>query len=386
MNGGNGNSLGSAMDFRGTRETLEGAAHAPGYIYSSPEVYQREIDSYFMKDWLYMGREEELEKPGDFMTRRIVGEPIIIARNKDRTLRAYFNMCAHRGVEVAEGDGNTRAFKCPYHGWVYDLEGKLTGAGHMKESAGFNPANCRLRPIRIDTWRRNIFITFNSAAPPLSEFVAEFEKDFGFMQMENCRLGNKVVIPLKCNWKFVPENLMDFYHVNVLHVGTFGGNFTWTNDDVVLKEKGGLTIFYKAGPPTPGGELLLGKMPWMEDQDKSFACTGFLAPNFTIFGRVDCVRPTIVWPVSESECEIWVYHLFPEKVFERPDIEEKLKVYRDYQRKVLGEDQQMVESMQKAMGSRAYVPGRMSTLEKPLHHYLNAHIDRIFGTVGRDVR
>src|ERR1700677_1793677 len=144
MNGGNGNSLGSAMDFRGTRETLEGAAHAPGYIYSSPEVYQREIDSYFMKDWLYMGREEELEKPGDFMTRRIVGEPIIIARNKDRTLRAYFNMCAHRGVEVAEGDGNTRAFKCPYHGWVYDLEGKLTGAGHMKESAGFNPANCRL--------------------------------------------------------------------------------------------------------------------------------------------------------------------------------------------------------------------------------------------------
>src|SRR3546814_9249554 len=71
-------------------------------------------------------------------------------------------MCVHRGVEVAEGRGNTRAFKCPYHGWIYDLEGKLTGAAHMKDSAGFDLSNCRLRPIRVETWRRNIFITFRS--------------------------------------------------------------------------------------------------------------------------------------------------------------------------------------------------------------------------------
>src|SRR3546814_1458233 len=77
-------------------------------------------------------------------------------------------------------------------------------------------------------------------------------------------------------------------------------------------------------------------------------------------------------------------HLFPEEVFNRPEIEEKLKIYRDYQLQVLGEDQSMVESMQKAMNSRAYVPGRMSILEKPLHHYLNGHIDRMFGTIGRE--
>src|SRR3546814_10815217 len=84
-------------------------------------------------------------------------------------------------------------------------------------------------------------------------------------------------------------------------------------------------------------------MPWMQDHDISFACTGFMQPNFTIFGRIDCVRPCIVWPLSENECEIIIYHLFPEEVFKRPDIEEKLKIYRDYQLQVLGEDQSMVE-------------------------------------------
>jgi Rieske 2Fe-2S family protein len=359
---------------------IEQAGHAPGLIYSSPEVYRQEIDEYFKKDWLYAGREEELAKPGDFMSLRLVDEPIVISRGRDGKLNAFFNMCAHRGVEVAYGSGNTRAFKCPYHGWIYDLEGRLTGAGYMKESDGFTPANCRMRPIRIETWRGNIFICFNQDTPALSEFLAEFEKDFGLLQMEKCRLGNKLHLELQCNWKFVFENLMDFYHVNVLHVNTFGGKFSWSNDDVRLKDNGGISIFYKAAPPTPGGKPLLGKMPWMNDRDYSFGCHGFITPNFTIFGRIDCVRPMIVWPVSENACYITIYHLFPEEVFSRPDIDEILQVYKEYQLTVLDEDRTMIESMQKAMRNPHYEPGRMSTLEKPLHHYLNGYIGRMFGS------
>ena len=85
-----------------------------------------------------------------------------------------------------------------------------------------------MRPLRLDTWRRNIFVTFDPAAPPLAEYVAEFEKDFAFLGMEDCRLGNRIVLDLACNWKFVPENLMDFYHVGVLHAKTFGAKFAWT--------------------------------------------------------------------------------------------------------------------------------------------------------------
>ncbi len=83
---------------------------------------------------------------------------------------------------------------------------------------------------------------------------------------------------------------MDFYHVGVLHVKTFGAKFGWTDDNVHLKPGGGISIFYSAGPPTPNAEPLLGKMPWLEDRPVSFACTGFLSPNCTFFGRID-VQP-----------------------------------------------------------------------------------------------
>jgi len=370
--------------FAATRAAIQQSSHAPGEIYASPEIFRREAEVYFKQDWLCVGRIEELPEPGDYMTRRIVDEPIIVARDKDGVLHATYNMCVHRGVEVAYGSGNARSFKCPYHGWVYDLDGSLTGAAYMKESEGFDLKNCRMRPLLLDVWRGNIFVNFDLKARPLREAVSEFEKDFAFLGMEKCRLGNKIVLDVACNWKFVHENLMDFYHVGVLHANTFGAKFSWKDENVAAKEDGGLSIFYDAGPPTPGAEPLLGKMPWLADRPHSFACTGYLPPNLTIFGRIDCVRPMIAWPIGEARTEVIIYHLFPEEFFERPDFEATLKIYHDYQIAVLEEDRVMIESMQRAMSSPAYRPGRMSVLERPLHNFLNGYLDRILGPSRRE--
>lgn len=360
------------------RRPLAEASHAPGLLYASPEVCRLEVERLFMRDWLFVGRTEELPEPGDYLTLRIAGEPIVIARAHDGGLHAFYNMCVHRGVEVAQGCGNARALKCPYHGWTYDLAGRLTGAGYMKDSARFDAASQRLRPLRLDTWRRSIFVSFDPDAPPLAEHVEQFEKDFAFLRPDDCRLGNRIVLDLACNWKFVHENLMDFYHVGVLHARTFGAKFSWTDENVRLKPRGALTIFYDAGPPTPGAEPLLGKIPWLEDRPVSFACTGFLPPNCTLFGRIDCVRIMVAWPDGPERSRTIIYHLFPEAFFERPGFRGTLKTYHDYQLQVLEEDRSMIESMQLAMSSPAYRPGRMSVLEKPLHHYLNGYLDRVF--------
>ncbi len=373
------------IDVTGLRRPLADANHAPGALYASPEFYRLDVEKLFMRDWLFAGRVEELPNPGDYLTMRIAGEPIIIARTPAGELAAYYNMCLHRGVEVAEGCGNTRAFKCPYHGWIYDLSGRLTGAAYMKESEGFELGEQRMRALRLETWRRNIFVAFDPAAPPLHEFVAELERDFAFLRMEDCRLGNRIVLDLECNWKFVHENLMDFYHVGVLHAKTFGARFSWTDDDVHLKPGGGISIFYAAGPPTPGAEPLLGKMPWLEDRPVSFACTGFLAPNCTLFGRIDCVRFMVGWPDGPGRSRTIIYQLFPEAFFERPGFRETLRIYHEYQLQILEEDRSMIESMQRAMASSAYRPGRMSTQEKPLHHYLNGYLDRVL-EAGPDAR
>ena len=364
-------------NFADVRRPVAEASHAPGTLYASPDVYRLEVERMFRRDWLLIGREEELPEPGDYRTLRIADEPIIVARGRDGALRAFYNMCVHRGVQVVDGCGQAKTFSCPYHGWTYDLEGRLLGAGYMKDSVGFEASRERLRPLRLETWRRNVFVSFDDAAPPLAEHVAEFEKDFAFLRAEDCRLGNRIELVLDCNWKFVPENLMDFYHVGVLHAGTFGAKFSWKDEQVQLKPRGGIAIFYDAGPPTPGAQPLLGKMPWLEDQPISFACTGFLPPNCTLFGRIDCVRLMVAWPEGPHRSRTVIYHLFPEEFFARPGFAETLHVYRDYQLTVLEEDRSMIESMQRAMSSPAYRPGRMSALEKPLHHYLNGYLDRL---------
>jgi len=365
-------------DFAALRRPLDEASHAPGWLYSSPDVYRLEVERLFMKRWLFVGREEELAHPGDYLTHRVAGEPIVITRDADGALRAFRNMCVHRGVEVAQGCGNARVFQCPYHGWTYDLAGRLTGAGYMKDSKGFERDSQRLTPLRLDTWRQSIFVSFDPAAPPLAEHVADWERDFAFLRPEACRLGNRIELDLACNWKFVPENLMDFYHVGVLHAGTFGARFSWQDENVHLRPGGGIAIFYNAGPPTPGAQPLLGKMPWLEERPVSFACTGFLAPNCNLFGRIDCVRMFVAWPDGPGRSRTIIYHLFPEEFLARPGVQDTLKIYRDYQLQVLEEDRSMLESMQVAMASPAYRPGRMSTLEKPLHHYLNAYVDQLF--------
>ena len=117
-----------AADIAATRAPLQRARHLPGYMYTSEEIYALEKQKIFLQDWLCIGRAEEVADPGDYMTFRLMNEPFIVARASDGTINAFANRCAHRGLVVAKGDGNANGFTCSYHGWSYDLEGKLRGA------------------------------------------------------------------------------------------------------------------------------------------------------------------------------------------------------------------------------------------------------------------
>lgn len=369
----------SAAELGKTRAELSQARHLPGEIYTSPQLYEREMHEYFEREWLYIGRVEQFPASGDYEARRVLNRPIIISRDNTGTLNAFYNMCRHRGVEVAEGHGNTNFFKCPYHGWSYDLTGKLAGAAYMKDSAGFNPAECRLRHIHLETWRGNIFINFAAQPRPFAQAMSEFEKDFAILNTDQCRLADVTCMQLDCNWKFFHENLMDYYHVGVLHVKTFGARFSWTPDNLQLKDDGGLTMRYAAAPSTPDGKSLFGKAPWLEQEENSFALTGFMPPNLTMFARIDMVKFIVAWPLGPDKCEVFIYLLFPQEFFAHPDFADKVAVYREYQQVIYEEDRSMIESMQRNMALPYYEPGRMSMMEKPIHHFLSKYADRMFG-------
>ena len=272
-----------AQDLVATKAPLGRARHAPGSIYTSAEIYAREKAKIFMKDWLCVGRVEEIENPGDYMTFKVTDEPIIVARATDGAIHAYRNSCAQRGLVVAKDSGNAMGspggFTCDYHGWSYDLTGQLVGAPFMEDVEDFDLTSCRLPPLQCDMWAGWIFVCFDGEAPPLADYLSSFADEFAVLGMGSCRLGNKQMWEVACNWKIMNENNHDLYHVHATHADTFGDAITHAGLKFNLGENGTISSFYSDAPLQPDRKSLFGPMPWLQDRPYEFACVGHLRPT-----------------------------------------------------------------------------------------------------------
>lgn len=364
-----------------TRLPLSEARHTPGYFYWHPEVFRLEKERMFLKDWLMAAREEEIEEPGDYITLRILDEPIIIARNTDGNVSAFYNRCAHRGVAVARDGGNTHEFTCPYHGWLYDLEGKLLGASHMRATTAFDPKKCRLKPIALERWGGWCFINFDERPVSFRSFIGDFEEDFGFLDQQSCRLAEKLDITLECNWKLVKENLMDAYHSPILHKNTIGKNMSANRYTGTRQGKGAFTAFYTGRPMTADNQSRFGVMPSVlaRGGGEDFACGGHLSPNVQMLARADNVHPFVIWPLTPTKTRVFCYQLFPKIWFNDDNFAEKIKPYTEYTTEVLKEDSAMMDTLQDAAFSPRFEPGYMSEKELGVYNVINLNLDRIFG-------
>lgn len=352
------------------REPRPRARHQPGFMYTSPEIYELEKQHLFMKEWLCVGREEELSREGDYLTFRVGDEPLAVCRDKEGVLNAFSNVCAHRGTEVAVGAGNARSFRCPYHGWVYDLNGKLLKARYL-EDCNFDPASCRLPQVRLETWSGFIFVNFDRQAAPLANFLGDVPQVYGPYRCDRLRLGAKFVLNLDCNWKLVAENLVDIYHIAVLHSATFGPHQPLETYRFDLTQ-GGYHGRFNGGTLTPDGKSLFGPMPWLPEELHSGGYSSHIRPNMAFFPRFDYLSFITSWPVGgPDKSQGIVYLLFPEHLLDLPEFSDKLKVYEDFYRELLAEDVSMIVSMQKGFRSRAYRPGPFSRYEAAVYNVID---------------
>lgn len=367
------------QDIEQTRAGLYEARHLPGYYYTSAEIFAREIDTIFMREWLCVGRVEEFENPGDYHAMRIAGEPLLVCRGSDNTLRAFRNLCAHRGVEVAVGAGNAQRFTCRYHAWTYGTDGRLAGAPHSDEVSGFDFKTCGLPAVQLDTWGGYVFVNFDPHCRPLGDCLDEdgVREFAAFLQPENTRTSDKFVFEVPCNWKFVPENLMDMYHVGVIHKASFGAHFPV--DDFRFNLTGcGYNAVYESLTMSPNGVTLFGPMPWLEGKvSDKFACTTWIRPTMNIFGRHDLIQPWVAMPLDVNRTEVTIYTQLPETFFDSPGFVEKSRIYADFIRLVATEDEAMLESLQTGVNSRGFAPGPTVKLERAIHHLLNYYLDTL---------
>lgn len=369
------------------RDSLLRARHLPGEYYTSQEIFDLEVQNIFMKEWLCVARVEEFEKPGDYLATRILGESVLICRDRDNNLQAFRNMCRHRGVEVAApGSGNKKRFTCPYHAWTYDLTGKLIGAARVEEVDNFDFKSCRLPPLKVDTWGGYVFINFDPDSGSLADHLDEDGvRDFAsFIQPERTRTCDKYVFEVNCNWKFVPENVVDMYHVGVIHASSFGGK-NFTIEDIRFNlTKNSYNVYYRSDTSAPGGATLFRTMPWIEGKvDAQFAATAWVCPNLTIFARHDLIQPVAILPIDVNRTQVTVFTQIPSEFFDDPaytDVfDENVRTYADFIRLVLGEDTELLESLHNAARSQGYEPGPLVNLERGIHQLLNYWLDKVVG-------
>ncbi len=376
-------SRGTPDELRPTRAPLKEARHLPAYYYTDERILEEEKEKFFFKDWLVVGRVEEFLKPGDYRAMDIVGEPIVVCRNKAGELKAFSNICRHRGVALVSGQGNARVFSCPYHAWTYDLDGRLLAPSRPDGLQHFESKECRLPPIRLDTWGGFIFVNFDDAGPSLSDYLDadDYRHAAAYVKPEETVLVDTYTYEIDCNWKLIPENLADVYHVDIIHRSTFGGATYDTNKAIkeLTLTKYGWHKEYVSGTMAPDAELLFGPASWLADHPKGklFAFSAFLRPNFYLFARADMVQPWVAYPLSPTRTRVTGWTCLPKEFVGKPAFAEKVAILAAFARKFGGEDAELMLAMQKGLNSRYFDRGPMHELEAVIHHRINRYLDAL---------
>ncbi len=213
----------------------------PGRYYFDAGIYASEKEEIFFKSWQFAGYVHELREPGDYVTARIVDQPVFVVRAKDGALRAYYNACMHRGHILLEGSGNVRMITCPFHAWTYDLEGNLKAAGNSENVAGFDHGDFCLPEIGVEEFANMVFVNLDAGAPSLASQAGDLAEDFrtNVVNFDRLRFGRRDPYKLKCNWKFVMDQ-NECYHCPIIHPRVSSvqdGPDNWTTTEYALWSK-----------------------------------------------------------------------------------------------------------------------------------------------------
>lgn len=204
-----------------SRPTVE-ATMLPPECYSDPGMYRRELERIFAREWICVGRVEDVAQVGDYLTTTIGEEPVVVVRDGTGTIRAHLNVCRHRRCALVEGTGSAKAFRCPYHGWMYALDGTLRATPAFSATLNFDKADYPLMSAKVEIWEGFILVNLDHDAPSFAGRVSEVKSWGG----DRYRMGEMVTThrweyQVRCNWKAYVENYTESYHIPWVHPETF---------------------------------------------------------------------------------------------------------------------------------------------------------------------
>jgi choline monooxygenase len=338
------------------------AVGLPPAAYGSDEVFDLEVARIFEREWVPLGRVEEVAEPGDYFTTEVAGDPLLVVRGDDGEVRVLSNVCRHKWTEVAEGSGNARVFVCPYHAWTYARDGQLVGARFMERTVGFNIESCRLPKLNSEIWGGFVFVNLDANAAPLRTKLAALEPIVGNYHMQDMRRFTGDDEIWGTNWKLLVENFTEGYHTFQTHKDSLQ-NVTPAELTYWGHDNDAFSAFYSPlAADEPAREPYHADLSERERRTVLMVC---LYPSLVIALSPERVFYMCIIPVSAGTVRTrWGVASYGED-FENHTLEHIAKFYK----MVNDEDQVRLESIQRGVKARYAGRGRLSWLETTNAHF-----------------
>jgi len=355
-------------------EQIECAQTLASRFYTDPAILEIEKEKIFRRTWQMVGTlqhacgevngvKRTIADPETFFTADLAGEPIVVVRDKQGTLRAFSNVCRHRAGPIAQGSGCKNVLRCGYHGWTYTLDGRLIGTPDVEGVEFFDRSAMGMVPLRLETWEQFIFVNFDAQAEPLATFLGEIPRQSRGFQFAGLQLVERRDYVIDCNWKVYVDNYLEGYHIPIAHPGLMREidyaqyrteTFRYYSQQFApiraMKSEDSGERFYP-----PAGGLQEALYFWV-------------FPNLMVNIYPDNVSTNLILPISQEKT-LTIFEWFFRDAGSST-MQERVKKAVQFSDEVQQEDIGLCESVQRGLRSATYDRGRYSVRrENGVHHF-----------------
>ena len=339
----------------------------PRRFYADPDFYRDELERFYFTRWICAGRADQIPNAGDYFTRALADESVIITRDGSGAIHALFNVCRHRGTRICDQSAGhfVDRIQCPYHLWTYDLAGRLLAAHHMppkfcKEDYPLHRAGC-------EVWDGHVFINLANEHGPLRDQLADLPDRFAAYRMGDLRLGRRIVYDVKANWKLIVLNYNECLHCPNLHpaLNKLHHYLGAENVEPTACYCGGAMGFRDdVETMSVDGKRRRAYLPGLSEIEQQQVAYYSIYPNFLLSLHPDYMLTHTLWPRAHDRTEIICeWHFHPTELA-RPDFHADDAV--EFWDQTNREDWWISEQSQAGIQSRVYQPGPYSERESLL--------------------
>jgi Rieske 2Fe-2S family protein len=346
-------------------------------VFHDLDVFAFEQERWFARTWLCVGREEDVAEAGTYLLVRAAGESVVILRDRNGAVNAFHNVCRHRGSTLLDepatdnGVGKLVRIQCPYHAWVYDLDGSLKRAPHTEEIHDFVAQDQGLVPVQLGTWQGFLFINLDPSAESLVDYLADLPSAVADYPIGSLRRARRIEYEVGANWKVIGENYSECLHCPGVHPQlnrlspydrgwNLESNGPWAGGWMEL-------VDYADTMSVDGGSHGRPYLDGIGDENTRRVYYIVLWPNMLLSLHPDYVMTHQVWPLDAERSHVVCEWLFDPRTMAQPGFDPTDAV--DFWDLTNRQDWAVCERQQEGTRSRAYVPGRYSLMEDMVHTF-----------------